>query len=109
MTGKVYLLGDAKHAFICGVDTCPLNGETLPFFGVAENSKISDVLGDSAETQMFDDQDDIDKMVKLYRENGVLIFFQNLWSARQAISSLTSTFYVLAEQGWIGEKTPTVN
>lgn len=109
MTGKVYLLGDAKHAFICGVNTCPINGETLPFFGVAENSKIVEALGADEGTHMFEEQEDIDKMVKLYREDGVLIFFQHMWAARDVVRNLSMTFAVLAEQGWTGVRTPTVN
>lgn len=112
MSGKVYLLGDETHAFICGVNTCPINGETLPFFGVAENKKIVDALGveEGLEgTHMFEEQEDIDKMVKLYREDGVLIFFQHMWAARDVVRNLSMTFAVLAEQGWTGARTPTVN
>jgi hypothetical protein len=105
----VYLLGSEKHAFICGVNSCPINGKTLPFFGVADNDKIVEVLGLSNETRMFEEQEDIDKMVKLYRENGTLIFFQHLSAAREVMRSLMMTFSVLAEQGWTGEDTPTVN
>lgn len=109
MSGKVYLLGDAKHAFICGVNTCPINGETLPFFGVAENSKIVEALGTDDGTHVFEEQEDIDRMVKLYREDGVLIFFQHMWVARDVVRNLSMTFSVLAEQGWTGVQTPTVN
>ncbi len=109
MSGKVYLLGDAKHAFICGVNTCPINGETLPFFGVAENSKIVEALGADEGTHVFEEQEDIDKMVGLYRDNGLLVFFQHMGAAREVVQSLAMTFSVLAEQGWTGVQTPTVN
>ena len=109
MSGKVYLLGDEKHAFICGVNTCPINGETLPFFGVAENKKIVDALGIDDGTHVFEEQEDIDKMVGLYRDNGLLVFFQHMGAAREVVQSLAMTFAVLAEKGWTGVRTPTVN
>ena len=109
MIERVYLLGDERHAFICGVNSCPINGKTLPFFGVADNNKIVKVLGLGNETRMFEEQEDIDKMVNLYRENGTLIFFQHLGAARDVMRHLMMTFSVLAEQGWTGEDTPTVN
>ena len=109
MSGKVYLLGDETHAFICGVNTCPINGETLPFFGVAENKKIVDVLGIDDGTHVFEEQEDIDKMVGLYRDNGLLVFFQHMGAAREVVQSRAMTLAVLAEQGWTGVRTPTVN
>jgi hypothetical protein len=105
----VYLLGDEKYAFICGVNSCPINGKTLPFFGVADNSKIVEALGLDNETRMFEEQEDIDKMVNLYRESGSLIFFQHMGAARTVMRHLAMTFSVLADQGWTGEDTPTVN
>lgn len=104
----VYLLG-SDHAFIVGVDTCPINGQTLPFFGVCENEKLIEIMGTDDLARLSDDQDDIDKMVKVYRENGTLIFFQHLGAARYAMQSLMMTFSTLAERGWTGEATPTVN
>ncbi len=105
----VYLLGDEKHAFICGVNTCPINGQTLPFFGVARNQKIIEALGFNDETRLIEEQEDIDHMVSLYRDNGSLIFFQHMWAARDVVQQLAMTFSILAEQGWTGEGTQTVN
>lgn len=108
MKGRnVYLLGDMNHAFIVGVNTCPINGQTLPFFGVCENSKLIEQQGEA--TRMYKDQEDIDRMVDLYRENGTLIFFQHMGAAQYAVESLIETFAKLAQKGWTGEKTPTVN
>lgn len=109
MKGAVYLLGGNHHAFIVGVNTCPINGQTLPFFGVCENEKVIKALGPNDQMRMFEEQEDIDKMVSIYRENGTLIFFQHLGAARYVVESLMYTFSTLADQGWTGEQTPTVN
>lgn len=107
--GAVYLLGGDKHAFICGVNTCPINGQTLPFFGVCDSAKVVEAIGPENETRLYEDQEDIDKMVGIYRDSGTLIFFQHLGAARYAVQSLMMTFSTLANQGWTGEQTPTVN
>ena len=109
MIKNVYLLGGDTHAFICGVNTCPINGETLPFFGVCDNTKVFEALGPNNKTRLFEEQEDIEKMVGIYRENGTLSFFQHLGAAQYAMQSLMMTFSSLAEQGWTGQSTPTVN
>lgn len=105
----MYLLGGDEHAFICGVNACPINGETLPFFGVCENAKVIEALGPDNQARIFEDQEDIDMMVGIYRENGTLIFFQHMGAARYTMQSLMMTFSTLAEKGWTGGPTPTVN
>lgn len=107
--GTVYLLGGGNHALVTGVSCCPINGYDLPFFGVCDNAKLIEVIGEGDDHRHFDDEDGVNKMMGVCREHGTLIFFQNIVAANYAMQSLFKTLAELSSQGWTGSETPTVN